>query len=72
MDVRTAINTKIAAQYATSTKSVLNKVAKELEFNGPQDWYKYISGIVIRDLNEVCPAKSGQVMRKFLGVWVFL
>ena len=38
------------------------------EFNGPQDWYKYISVLVIRELNEVCPEKSGQVMREFLGV----
>ena len=34
------------------------------EFSGPQDWYKYIGGVVIRELNEVCPAKSGQVMRE--------
>ena len=38
------------------------------EFNGPQDWYKYISGLVICELNEVCPEKSGQVMREFWGV----
>ena len=38
------------------------------EFNGPQNWYKNISGLVIRELNEVCPEKSGQVMREFLGV----
>ena len=38
------------------------------EFNGPQEWYKYISDLVIRELNEVRPEKSGQVMREFLGV----
>ena len=38
------------------------------KFNGPQDWYKYLSGLVIRELNEVCPEKCGQVMREFLGV----
>ena len=38
------------------------------EFNGPQDWFKYIIGLVRRELNEVCPEKSGQVMREFWGV----
>ena len=38
------------------------------EFNGPQDWHKYISCLVIRELNEVWPEKNGQVMREFLGV----
>ena len=38
------------------------------EFNGPQDLYKNISGLVIRELNEVCPEKSGQVMPELLGV----
>ena len=39
------------------------------EFNESQDWYKkIISGLVMRELNEVCPEKSVQVMREFLGV----
>ena len=38
------------------------------EFNGHQDWYKYISVRVILEFNECCPEKSGQVMREFLGV----
>ena len=38
------------------------------EFNGPHGWCKYISGLVIRELNEVCTEKSGRVMREFLGV----
>ena len=38
------------------------------EFNGPQDLYKYLSGLVIRELNEVGPEKSGQEMREFIGV----
>ena len=38
------------------------------EFNGPQDWYKYLTGLVIRELKEVYPEKSAQVMREFLGV----
>ena len=38
------------------------------EFNGPQDWYKYISGRVIREFNELCPEESSQVMREFLVV----
>ena len=39
------------------------------EFNGPQDWYKkIISGLVMRELHEVCLDKSGQVKREFLGV----
>ena len=38
------------------------------EFNGPQDWYKYISGQLIREISGLCPEKSGQVMREFLGV----
>ena len=38
------------------------------EFNGPHDWYKNTSGLVIRELNEVRPEKNGQVMREFLGV----
>ena len=38
------------------------------EFNGPQDWCKNTSGLVIRELNEVCTEKSVQVMREFLGV----
>ena len=38
------------------------------EFNGRQVLYKYIYGLVKRELNEVCPEKSGQVMREFLGV----
>ena len=38
------------------------------EFNGPHDRYKYISGLVIRELDEACPEKSGQVMLEFLGV----
>ena len=42
------------------------------EFNGPNDWYKHISGLVIREINEVCLEKSGQVMRELLGVWEFL
>ena len=35
------------------------------EFNGPQFGYKYLGGLVIRELNEVCPEKSGQVMSEF-------
>ena len=42
------------------------------EINGPQVWYKYIGGLVIRELKEVCSEKSGQVMREFLDVWEFL
>ena len=38
------------------------------EFNGPNDWYKYISGLVRREINEVWLEKSGQVRREFLGV----
>ena len=38
------------------------------EFNGPQDWYEYKSGRVIRELNEAWPKKSGQVIREFLAV----
>ena len=38
------------------------------EINEPLVWYKYIGGLVIRELNEVCPDKSAQVMREFLGV----
>ena len=38
------------------------------EFNGQQDWCNYIIGLVIRELNEVCTEKSGQVMLEFLGV----
>ena len=38
------------------------------EFNGPQDSYKYISGQVIRELNEVCPVKNGQVIREISGL----
>ena len=34
------------------------------EFNGPNDWYKYLSGLVIRELDKACPEKSGQVMRE--------
>ena len=38
------------------------------EFNGPQDWHKNLSGLVMRELNEVCSEKCGQVMREFVGV----
>ena len=38
------------------------------EFNGPQDWYKYISVRVIFEFNEFCPEKSDQVMSEFLVV----
>ena len=37
------------------------------EFNGRQVWYKYIGVLIIRELNEFCPEKSGKVMREFLG-----
>ena len=38
------------------------------DINGPQVLNKYIGGLVIREINEVCPEKSGQVMREFLVV----
>ena len=37
------------------------------EINGPEDWYKYISGRVLREWNEAWPKKCDQVMREFLG-----
>ena len=40
------------------------------EFNGPKDWYKHVGGLVIRELNEVCLEKSGQVMRGTSGLWL--
>ena len=42
------------------------------EFNWPQDWYKYISGRVISEFNELCPEQSSQVMREFLVVLEFI
>ena len=36
------------------------------ELNWPQYWYKYISGLVIRELNQVCAEKSGQVIGDIL------
>ena len=40
------------------------------EFNWPHDWYKYICGLVMRELDEACPEKSGQVMRDISGLWL--
>ena len=37
------------------------------ELNGRQDWYKYKNSRAVRELNEVWPEKSGQVMCEFLG-----
>ena len=38
------------------------------EFNGPQVSYKHVGGLVIRELNEVCLEKSGQVIRGISGL----
>ena len=42
------------------------------EVIGRQDWYKYKNSRVLRELNEVWPEKSGQVICEFLGVQEFL
>ena len=36
-------------------------------FNETQDWCKYISGRVVRELIEAWPEKRGQVLRESYG-----